>query len=135
MRKFIRHPSDIPIEYDLRDVIAHRSEYLTNVGHGGLCFRSRCDIELGATINVRIPVCQPIFEARGVVVWCRKTEGYFEVGVSFSDVETEFGVRMVEQVCQIEHYKNEVLAREGRTMSGADAAAEWIEKNAAGFPR
>jgi hypothetical protein len=35
---------------------------------------------------------------------------------------------MVEQICFIEHYKNEVLETEGRALTSEQAAAEWIEK-------
>ena len=35
MRKFIRHPSDIPIEVYLEDIITHSKEYLNNIGIGG----------------------------------------------------------------------------------------------------
>lgn len=41
---------------------------------------------------------------------------------------------MVEQLCHIEHYKAEVLAREGRQLDGEQAAREWIRKFAHGFP-
>jgi hypothetical protein len=40
---------------------------------------------------------------------------------------------MVQQVCQIEHYKNIVYEREGRILDGNEAAAEWIQKHAADF--
>jgi hypothetical protein len=41
---------------------------------------------------------------------------------------------MVEQVCHIEHYRNEVLALEGRRLSTKQAAEEWIKKYSASFP-
>jgi hypothetical protein len=42
---------------------------------------------------------------------------------------------MVEQICHIEHYKREVAEREGRELSGQQAAKEWIAKYAASFPQ
>jgi len=89
----------------------------------------------GSTIHIEIPIRKPVFVANGVVVWCRKVHDHFEVGVSFDDPQTEFNVRMVEQVCHIEKYKREILEREGRTLTGEQAAIEWIEKHAADFPR
>lgn len=135
MRQFIRHPSDIPIEYALDDVVMNTREYLKNISHGGLCFHSIINIPLGSIIHVKIPVRKPVLEVDGVVVWSHKKDGYYEVGVSFDNASAEFRVRMVEQVCYIEHYKKDVLEREGRILSGEEAAAEWIEKNAKGFPR
>ena len=135
MRQFIRHPSDVPIEYNLGDVVAHTRDYLKDISHGGLCFLSKLRIAPGTIIHIQIPTCQPVFEADGIVMWCHAANGHYEVGVSLRDANTEFGVRMVEQVCQIEHYKKEVLAREGRSLSGEEAAVEWIKKHAASFPR
>ncbi len=135
MRQFIRHPSDIPIEYNLGDVVAHTREYLKDISQGGLCFRSKLCIAPGTIIHIQIPIREPVFEADGIVVWCRKANGHYEVGISLRDAHTEFGVRMVEQVCHIEHYKKHVLEREGRTLSGEEAAVEWIKKHADSFPR
>jgi hypothetical protein len=135
VRQFIRHPSDVPIKYSFGDVVAHRKEYLRDISRGGLCFRSAIEMEPGAVIHVQIPVCRPVFEADGVVVWCHPESRHFLVGVSFRDAKTEFGVRMVEQVCHIEHYKKEVRAKEGRTLSGEEAALEWIAAHARDFPR
>ena len=45
-----------------------------------------------------------------------------------------FRARMVEQVCHIEQYKHQVLKKEGRKLSGEEAALEWIQKYAPQFP-
>jgi hypothetical protein len=42
---------------------------------------------------------------------------------------------MVEQVCHIEQYKADVLKKEGRELTGEEAAKEWILKYAKDFPR
>ena len=89
----------------------------------------------GCAIHIQISIRKPVFEANGIVVWCRRANGHYDVGVSFRDTHTEFGVRMVEQVCYIEQYKKEVLEKEGRVLSGEEAAFEWIEKHADSFPR
>ncbi|WP_300318347.1 hypothetical protein [Accumulibacter sp.] len=41
---------------------------------------------------------------------------------------------MVEQIQHIEHYRQEVLLVEGRTLDGDSAALEWISRYAALFP-
>jgi hypothetical protein len=43
-------------------------------------------------------------------------------------------LRMVEQICQICHYQREILEKEERSLSGAEAAAEWVAKYARDFP-
>lgn len=135
MRKFIRHPSDIPLEFELGDVVANRREYLKDVSEGGLSFSSAEYLQPGSTILIRIPLRNPVFETEGVIVWCRKETDAFETGVRFADSSSEFHVRMVEQVCQIEHYKAEVFAKEGRQLTGKEAAVEWISKFAKDFPK
>ncbi|MBL8423886.1 MAG: hypothetical protein JNK06_10380 [Candidatus Accumulibacter phosphatis] len=41
---------------------------------------------------------------------------------------------MVEQVCQIEHYRREVRRRERRELDAEAAAQEWIARYADQFP-
>jgi hypothetical protein len=54
--------------------------------------------------------------------------------VQFLDAADAFRARMVEQVCSIERYRREVRRREGRVLSGQEAAEEWIREHAARFP-
>ncbi|EGV50793.1 hypothetical protein [endosymbiont of Riftia pachyptila] len=35
MRQFIRHPSTIPIHYQLQEVVGDSKEYLRNISEGG----------------------------------------------------------------------------------------------------
>jgi hypothetical protein len=135
MRLYLRHPTDVPICYRLGHPATDRSDCLRNISHGGLCFRSRIPIAPGANIHIQIPIAEPVFEADGVVVWCHAADVAFEVGIRFEGMETDYRVRMVEQVCQIEHYRHEALRAEGRELTGEQAAAEWIQQNAARFPR
>lgn len=134
MRKYIRHPSDIPIIYDLIDVVADQKDYLKDISIGGLCFRSKRYIEQGTILSIQIPFVNPIFQGKGVVVWCQQRNEHYEVGVRFLDENTGFQARMVEQVCYIEQYKCEILEKEGRRLSGEEAAVEWITKYAKDFP-
>jgi len=134
MRKFIRHPSDIPIQVHLEDVVSDRKEYLSNISFGGLSFRSHSPLKAGTVIRVRIPLIRPVFETRGRVVWCRENKEYYDVGVEFIEQKDVFKARMVEQICYIEHYKREIYLKEGRRLSGEEAALEWIEHYASEFP-
>ena len=49
-------------------------------------------------------------------------------------METAFAVRMIEQVCHIEQYRQQVSKKEGRELSRDGAALEWITQHAALFP-
>lgn len=134
MRKFIRHPSDIPFEYKVLGHTDHASRKMIDVSHGGLRFSLEHPLSPGDEVQITIDVMEPAFETQGVVVWCYPSKGVYETGVEFKNEYQAFSVRMVEQICQIEHYRNEMLNNEGRQLSSEEAAKEWIEQSAADFP-
>jgi hypothetical protein len=134
MRRFIRHPTDIPIEV-LRGDGATVRQPLRDVSHGGLSFRHDDPLPVGAVIRMRIVLTQPAFETEARVIWCLPEGNAWQAGVEFLDPQDQFRARMVEQVCHIEHYRRELSEREGRHLSSHDAALEWIAKFAKEFPR
>lgn len=135
MRSYIRHPSDIPVE-----IIAEKGPScasvprLINFSHGGLSFLSRIPHPQNSLVKIRISFVNPPFETVGTIKWCQPKDRQFEIGIEFLDQNDQFKMRMVEQICHIEHYKNEVLLKEGRKLTGHEAAMEWIEKYAGDFP-
>ena len=133
-RSYIRHPSDIPVEFRLEGGETSSTMPLANVSRGGVSFTCDSPVEEGTIISVCIEFVQPPFEARGRVAWCHEEEGAYSIGVTFLDPGDAFRARMVEQVCHIEHYKKQVREREGRNLEGRDAALEWIGKYAEKFP-
>lgn len=134
MRKYIRHPSDIPIEFRIEGNEAESSESLHDVSYGGLAFSAEARIPVGTRITISVRFVNPPFTTSAVVRWCRKRGDHYDVGVAFVAPDDAYRARMIEQVCHIEHYKREALAKEGRRLSGAQAAAEWIRRFAATFP-
>ncbi|HEX5057142.1 MAG TPA: PilZ domain-containing protein [Gammaproteobacteria bacterium] len=133
MRQYIRHPFDVTIRYTVGE-IAQDGEELKNISEGGLCFHSPAPIAVGSRIHIEIPLEGQPFEADGIVVWCRGDADY-EVGVRLDEGVQNFNLRMVEQLCHIKHYRQEVRTREGRELSYDQAALEWIGKYAKLFPR
>lgn len=135
-RQFIRHPSEIPIEFTIGKVVRQKRRFLKNVSQGGLCFMSDAPITVGSGIAINISLSQPPFEACGTVAWCNPTdEGSYDIGVEFSDESIHFTLRLVEQLCHIEQYKRDIMRIEGRELSDEEAAAEWISKYAGQFPQ
>jgi hypothetical protein len=135
MRCYIRHPSDIPIEYQTdENGGAVSQEHLNNVSNGGLSFTCSRKLAPGSLLVIRIATVEPQFEARAQVVWCQPEDDAYVTGVAFTESGDLFRMRMVEQLCHIEHYKAEVLANEGRQLDGEQAAREWIDKFAHAFP-
>ena len=133
MRSFIRHPTDIPIEIRLADQ-TRQQEPLRNVSGSGLCFRNPVAAPVGSNIVVRIAFTVPAFEASCRVTWCQADGNAWQVGVEFLDQDILFRLRMVEQICHIEHYRRTVQENQGRALSSHEAALEWIERYADAFP-
>jgi len=135
-REFIRHPSDIPIEYCLTNQPFCNMDVINDVSKGGLSFHSDHYVEPMTWLRLHIPIHEEHFEVDAQVRWCRSSgDGCsYNIGVLFASSSSAFSARMVEQVCHIEHYKRQVFAENGRQLSGDEAAAEWIEKYATDFP-
>lgn len=135
LRLFIRHPSDIPVEIQLANAVASNDGLTENVSIGGLAFTSQIPFEKGALIKLTIRLMKPIFEAKAKVIWCDGQGGSFDIGVAFVETKDAFKIRMIEQICRIEHYRNEIQSREGRVLNGREAALEWINKYAESFEK
>lgn len=134
-RFFLRHPADIPIEIATEIPRQDALQRLKDVGMGGVACRSVGPLKVGSPVVLTIPLVKPPFSARGAVVWCRRDgAGGYEVGIRFRESDDVFAARMVEQICHIEHYRQEVLRAEGRVLDGESAALEWIALYAARFP-
>jgi len=134
-RAFIRHPAGIPIDYSLTDEPVYHHDSVSNVSIGGLCFSATHPIEKDQWLHLHIPINSEHFEIDAQVKWCHGDHSnHYEIGVQFCNYSQAFSARMVEQVCHIEQYKTYVLATQGRVLSHDQAAAEWIEKYAEGFP-
>ena len=107
---------------------------ITNVSLGGLAFSSLKPLELLQRVRICIPVLKQDNYLIGNVVWCEKSDAVYEIGIEFETSRDAFRLRMIEQICHIEHYRNEVSRVEGRILSPQEAANEWISKFADDFP-
>jgi hypothetical protein len=124
----------VPLEVHRVADSSHLSEQSVNVSFGGLAFLSNSCPRVGEVVALRIPFVEPVFEAEARVAWCMPEAEKFLVGVAFLDSKAAFQSRMVQQVCSIENYRQELLEREGRALSTQEAASEWIAKYAGRFP-
>ncbi len=109
---------------------------ITNVSLGGLAFISPKPLDVLDRVRISISSLDRDSELIGNVVWCEKsdTEDGYDIGVEFEKSRDVFRLRMIEQICHIEHYRREVLRNEGRKLSAQEAADEWISKYAGDFP-
>lgn len=137
-RRFIRHPASIPIQIcSHSDVIEQRSQKVKthDISAGGLSCETEQLMTPGEAVQVEISLEKPPFKTIGHVVWCQNHGERYLVGIGFADLATAYAVRMVEQVCYIEEYRQKVLQDEGRELSSEEAALEWILAHAEDFPQ
>lgn len=134
MRKFIRHPSSIPVQIQKIESCAETGSALVNVGYGGLAVHFPEFIEVGTEIELLIDVIDPDFIIKGVVVWTKEKSDGYEMGIRFPDKADVFQMRMIEQICHIEHYRQEVELKQNRKLTSQEAAVEWIDQFATDFP-
>ncbi len=107
---------------------------ITNVSLGGLAFVSAKPIKVLERVRICIPVLDRDNYLVGNVVWCEKSGSGYEIGIEFESSRDVYRLRMIEQICHIEHYRNEVARIEGRKLTAQEAAQEWIAKFAGDFP-
>lgn len=131
-REYIRHPSNIPLEVVLGKI--SEACLALDVAEGGLCFISEHAADLQQGITIAFPLCTPTFTVDGFVRWCLKTGNQYLVGVAFRSDAINYAVRMVEQVCHIENYREQIKQQQGIELSSQEAANQWIQKYAAEFP-
>lgn len=106
---------------------AHGEEAsLCDISLSGLACRLQREYYRDAPVVLGIPSIQKDYRFSGRVVRCNRSSGGYRVAISFSDESESFKSKMVEQVCQIEHYREE-LRRAGRELDSETAAREWIE--------
>ncbi len=109
-------------------------ELLHNVSLGGLAFVSNQTLPKGKTVNIRFPLLDQHHSLAGRVVWSKPVKQGFEIGLQFDDPDELFRLRMIEQICHIEHYRTEIAIVEGREITSEEAAEEWIKRYAGEFP-
>ncbi len=134
MRKYIRHPLTIPIEYKIGNENYEFSDESRNISTGGICFTTESPLAPETILKIRIPTIDPKFEGLGRVIWCLEKNGRAEVGVEFIDEDDAYRIRLIEQICYIKTYQNTVRDQEGRELTDEEAAMEWARKFAKIFP-
>lgn len=124
----------MPVELILRRQACIPRQRLNNISLGGVACNSLRGFRRGTSIELRIPLLGDQARYPGVVAWCRRQENDYLVGIAFLDEDTLFRARMVEQVCQIQHYRQQLEQESGQAIAIEQCAQDWIAKHAAGFP-
>ncbi|WP_417531153.1 PilZ domain-containing protein [Marinobacter lipolyticus] len=132
MRRFIRHPTDFPILVFSNDSSHGDEASLCDISQGGLACSLKRKLRLGEAVALGIPSLEQDYRISGQIVRCRRCGKGYRVGIQFSDETEAFKSKMVEQVCQIEHFRRE-LCRDGCEIDIETAAREWIERYGSQF--
>lgn len=135
-RRFIRHPAHVPVDIRPADTQSKAPEQtaMLNFSPRGLAMKCMENYPIGKALDIRLPHIDPSFTANGKVAWSQEQQdGSHVIGVVFSDRDTSFRVRMLEQICHIESYWQQAQ-QQGRDISIEQAAREWIGKHAENFP-
>ncbi|SDW28104.1 PilZ domain-containing protein [Marinobacter mobilis] len=127
MRRFIRHPTEFPILVFSIDSANGDEASLCDISQGGLACSLQNELCPGTCVTLGIPSLQQEYRVSGLVVRCSRASNGYRVGIQFTDEAETFKSKMVEQVCQIEHYRRELRSR-GRELDSETAAREWIER-------
>lgn len=106
-----------------------------NLSRGGVCCVVDRLFQPNQKVRIRIHASDRPLDLAGAVVWCEAVnDREFEVGCEFLDASDGFAARMLDQICQIEAYR-EMQRQEGRELSVEAAAEEWISRYAEHHPR
>lgn len=137
IRRHIRHVTGIPIQvkldYASTDFNNSSEDTITNVSLGGLAFIADDRLDINESIQVRFPILGNQTALCGKVIWCEKSKHGYEIGLEFDDAEEVQRLKMIDQISEIEHYRQRKEAIEGRPMSSEQAAREWVKQYAGDF--
>ncbi|MCY1183628.1 PilZ domain protein [compost metagenome] len=134
MHQFLLHPCDLPVELLVRKQTCFPRQSVHHISLGGVACNWSRGFRRGTPIEVHIPLFGDAARYPGVVAWSHKQAGDYLVGIGFIDEDSMFRARMVEQICQIEHYRRKRERELGTSLSTESTALEWISRNAADFP-
>jgi hypothetical protein len=128
MRDYIRYPSDISVSGRTEHGQPIDGAHMNNISGNGLCFTARTKVEPGNSIYLGIPLHLNQFEVKATVMWCMDMDSHYELGVKVELDSPETNARNFEILCDIEHYRQQVLEKEGRELSSIAAIGEWFDK-------
>lgn len=133
-RRYVRHPTEIPVFVSVQGKAKEARKKLTNISQGGLCCRSPHKLDIGQLITLSFPSLKDHRQITGRVAWSSPKNREYEIGIEFQTGDDMYNMRICEQICQIEAYRKKVKIVEGRELSSDQAAIEWINQYAGKFP-
>ena len=130
--KHIRHITGIPIqikpEFSPIDFNDASDDTITNVSLGGLSFIADDRLDIEDSVQVRFPILDDKTTLNGKVIWCEKSNHGYRIGLEFDDAEEIQRLKMIDQINDIESYRQRKEAIEGQPVTSEQAAREWVKQ-------
>ena len=130
IRKYVRQVTGIPVEVtlDYSDNLDADNDTITNISLGGLALVAEDPVDINEALQVRCPILNNDAQLSGKVIWCEKSRHGYEIGLEFDDPAEIERMRIIDQIIDIEKFRNQVASREGRHLSSEQAAREWVSQ-------
>jgi len=129
----IHHPDNILIHCQRLDQAYNKQPvHLFHSPH--LHFNSLTAFKHNTRLRLTLHIQNDNHDFQAVVTHSQAHLTGFHIQVGFESYDEAFRLRMIEQVCHIETYREELYRQQGRRLCYENAAQEWIERYANAFP-
>jgi hypothetical protein len=137
-RCFIRHPVSMTVQCRKESHREVSANEIRDISFGGMYFISADSYAPGDIVEMEFPPLTSRSRITGEIIWSSlvsmKPAVQFSNGLKFLSKQVLFMARMIEQMCCIEKYREAQIHDGHRSLSGDQAAREWIRLCAARFP-
>ena len=106
-RQYIRHPTQISIEYAIAGEQEKTTDLTQDISFGGIRFRGRSYIEPGTILSLKFPTIHAGYEVSGRVVWCKQKKNHVEMGVEFLDENEAYRAQLIEEIVHLKSRQQE----------------------------
>lgn len=130
IRRRVRLVTGIPVEVtlDYSDNLGADDDTITNISLGGLALLAEDPVDINESLKVRCPILSNDSQLSGKVIWCEKSQHGYEIGLEFDDPAEIERMRIIDQIIDIEEFRNRVAKQEGRNLGSEQAAREWVSQ-------
>ena len=129
----IQHPDEFPIEFhpNKNTLSKTYSEQTLQL----LCHSPQAYPQ-GTVMDISVPTIGAHAQVTGIVDQCVRDEdhNHYALCLHFPSHDAQMRIRMLEQLCYIQRYRQHILDSEGRELDEQGAALEWIKHYAHLFP-
>lgn len=133
---FIHHPDSIPLDIRLIRKQPDETQFINENQNSklGLSFNTNKQLKPGMHIEISIPLRNDEQKFLGQVVFVRKKDQGYDVGIVLRSQNDAYRARIIEQVCYINCYIQEQQSHSTKLINREQCAYEWISRYAAHFP-